>query len=255
MRANHPVEQVMVPAGRYTSRFRAELAVLDAALCHLEAGADEWRPREVRVCTDSKSALTRLAGGPHAQSDTLVGSVWNHLSTLASRDIHIILQWVPGHAGLPGNELADEVARGAAALDQGTTRLDLNSAKSCLKRHAHSLWSNKISTTRYAEENGTKRVLLGDKYGLSRLESVEVARLRTGHSLLLRSYLHRVGLAPDGTCPECEEEEETPKHLLNECPARMLLRREVFGRDDPTVREALEDPPRLAAFIRRLGRL
>ena len=45
------------------------------------------------------------------------------------------------------------------------------------------------------------------------------------------------------------------KHLLTECPARANLRRTVYGRDDPTVREALCDPIALADHLRRLGRL
>ena len=86
-------------------------------------------------------------------------------------------------------------------------------------------------------------------------EGVEVARLRTGHSLLLRAYRHPVGQEEDPTYQECEEQEETLEHLLTSCPARAALRQTVFGRDDPTVREALEGPPRLVELIRRLGRL
>ena len=56
--------------------------------------------------------------GPTAQRDALADSVWRRLSELADRGTHLMLQWVPGHAGLPGNELADKVARAAADLDQ-----------------------------------------------------------------------------------------------------------------------------------------
>ena len=43
-------------------------------------------------------------------------------------------------AGLPDNEMADEVARAAADLSQGQEPVDLHSAKSRLKRHAHREW-------------------------------------------------------------------------------------------------------------------
>ena len=79
--------------------------------------------------------------------------------------------------------------------------------------------------------------------------------MRTGHSLLLRAHRHRYGQVPDATCPECEGEDETLSHLLTDCPARVSLSREVFGRDDPTIREALHDARRLADFLGRLGRL
>ena len=90
---------------------------------------------------------------------------------------------------------------------------------------------------------------------MTRAESVEAARLRTGHSLLLRSYRMRIGQVDDDICPECEEDAETLEHLLTACPARASLRRSIFGRDDPTVPEALGDPHRLVELIGRLGRL
>ena len=91
--------------------------------------------------------------------------------------------------------------------------------------------------------------------GLTRRESVEVARLRTGQSTLLGRYRVFIKIDDDTSCPECGEPEETLGHLLTDCPARASLRRQIFGRDDPTIREALEDPRRLVDFIRRLGRL
>ena len=85
-------------------------------------------PKEVRLCSDSQSALGRLKKGPVAQRDAPADSVWRRLLELTDRGTHLTLQWVPGHAGLPGNELADEVARAAADLDQDRAQVDLQSA-------------------------------------------------------------------------------------------------------------------------------
>ena len=52
-----------------------------------------------------------------------------------------------------------------------------------------------------------------------------------------------------------KKKKKTLEHFLTECPARALLRRTVFGRDDPTVKEALGDARRLADYLGRLGRL
>ena len=231
------------------------MTALDAALRHLQAADLVPPPRDVRILTDSQSALSALAGGPSAQSDATASLIWTRLRDLTQRGVSLILQWVPGHAGLALNELADEVARAAARSDQRGVAIDLQSAKQCLHRHALVLWEREVSSTRYCAQNGPRRVCLGDKLGLTRRESVETARLRTGHSLLLQGYRHRIGLSDSDVCPDCGEETETLEHLLSECPAHARLRWDLYGREDPPIQEALGDPVRLISYLRRMGRL
>ena len=254
-RGEQELQKIRVPAGRHTSSYRAELMALDAALEYLQRAARDAPRAEVRLCTDSQSALRRLARGPAARSDMLADRVWARLRALADGGLRLRLQWVPGHAGLPGNELADEVARAAAELDQGAVPVDLCSAKSKLRRRAFDEWEERLRPTRYWTENGPRRVTPGERLGLTRRESVEMARLRTGHSTLLAVHNHRIGTAHVATCPECGESDESLHHLLADCPARAAVRRAVFGRDDPTTREALEDLRRLVDLLVRLGRL
>ena len=246
--------RIRTPAGRWTSSFRAEMTALDSALRALQERA-MGPPPVIRVCTDSRSALVRLRAGPAAQTDSLAGSVWGRLRELADRGSRVHLRWVPGHAGLPGNEVADEVAREAADLEQGQVPVAFQSARARLRRHAREKWEEQLRPTRHHREVGPERVVPGERLGLSRRESVEAARLRTGHSTLLAAYRHRIGQQADPTCPECREEEETLAHLMTECPARAGLRRDIFGRDDPLMREVLSDPTGLVALLRRLGRL
>ena len=255
VREGREVKRLKVPAGRFTSSYRAELAALAEALSFLQAANRRWGLRRVLICTDSQSAIRRLEAGPAGQTDALTNRIWNLLKAVNEGGAEIHLQWVPGHSGLPGNEIADEVARAAAEADQSHAPIDLSSAKSRLRQQAQTEWTKHMEKTRYHARNGPRRVTPGDKQGLTRAESVEAARLRTGHSLLLRSYRMRIGQVDDDICPECEEDAETLEHLLTACPARASLRRSIFGRDDPTVPEALGDPHRLVELIGRLGRL
>ena len=100
----------------------------------------------------------RRRGG---QTDVVVDRVWQRLRKLSDRGAHLSLQWVPRHAGLPGKEMADEVARAAANLSQHGAPVNLQSARAMLQRHAHREWEERIQSTRYFQEVGPRRATRG----------------------------------------------------------------------------------------------
>ena len=70
------------------------------------------------ICSDSRSALDclRLPTDGERSDITCVRSGLSHLNR------EVVLQWVPGHCGLPGNEMADHEAKAAASV--GTPVVD-----------------------------------------------------------------------------------------------------------------------------------
>ena len=95
-----------------------------------------FKPSRIVVCLDSRAALMTLESGPASQTTQLGADVWVQLLRLAERDRPIHLQWVPAHCGLPGNERADAIAKGAAAMDQSTARIGTRSATRAAARAA-----------------------------------------------------------------------------------------------------------------------
>jgi ribonuclease HI len=67
----------------------------------------------VSICSDSQAALKTLRDV--RTTSPLVYQCKKALNDISAR--HVVgLYWVPGHAGVQGNEIADELARGGSGL-------------------------------------------------------------------------------------------------------------------------------------------
>ena len=71
--------------------------------------------QSVLFLTDSQSALSILSSAPTYLLPESLWNVWSLASSL-SKNITLSFQWLPGHAGLPGNEKADLLAKTGASL-------------------------------------------------------------------------------------------------------------------------------------------
>ena len=71
--------------------------------------------QSVLFLTDSQSALSILFSAPSYILPESLWNVWSLASSL-SNNTTLSFQWVPGHAGLPGNEKADLLAKTGATL-------------------------------------------------------------------------------------------------------------------------------------------
>jgi len=87
--------------------------------------------------------------------------------------------------------------------------------------------------TRYKHDphSATHRTLTGDtnpqahwRFGWTRSQCITVAQLRTGHSQLLASYLHRIGQQQSPVCPYYGGDDETAQHFLLCCPSHASAR-------------------------------
>lgn len=77
----------------------------------------------------------------------------------------------------------------------------------------------------------------------------------SGHGCF-RKYLHRFGHAPSPLCPECGNEEETPEHVVFECPRFDEARRDLPGMTaDNVVREMCREEEKWNAVDRVVRRI
>jgi hypothetical protein len=170
-------------------------------------------------------------------TSTLVRQCQEAVNELSPR--HVVgLFWVPGHAGVHGNEIADELARNGSALRflgpepaLGVSRCDIRRNLGCwLSRQHRANWHDLANTLRQARE-----LISGPCPGMrvkflffNRIQSRAVTGLLTGHNTL-RKHLYLMGLLDSPLCRKCGVKEETSAHILCECEALAALRRRQLG--------------------------
>jgi len=108
-----------VEIGEFLGSATNNVAELTAILRALEETADSGRP--IVIHTDSKYSIGVLSKGWKAKANAeLIGEIRDALTARANASF----VYVPGHAGVPLNERADELAR-AAVVSRGDSRTEL----------------------------------------------------------------------------------------------------------------------------------
>ena len=101
--------------GPIASSFTAETFALKQGLDWCTNHLMTCKLQSVLFLTDSQSALPILSSVPSYLLPESLWNVWSLASSL-SNTTTLNFQWVPGHAGLPGNENADLLAKAGASL-------------------------------------------------------------------------------------------------------------------------------------------
>ena len=172
---------------------------------------------------DSRSVLATLFSPPSFISNSV--HIWLELSSLSSCSIR--LQWVPGHSFLLGNDTADELARWGVLLVPSAIPCSLF----LLISHIHSrLILNWRHTVSFKFFDTQVPLIFAEELVLPRHARCVLSRLRCNrHSLLLGSYLSRIGRIENPSCSACEHSSQDISHLILHCPATDSLYRSLFG--------------------------
>ena len=120
-----------------------------------------------------------------------------------------MIQWIPSHCGISGNEKADEAAKQGADQTQKDKPVTVTEMTTIIK----SLHKQPQAKDSYHQ--------------LSRHQQVIIFRLRTGHNRLNHHMSRKLRLVPSPLCP-CGLAEQTTEHILQSCPDLQGLRDETW---------------------------
>lgn len=219
----------------------AELFAIDLAIHKLIPVVDSTAPTldSITIFSDCQGALKSIARPAHQSGQALIRSILQRLEWVRThRQYTIILQWTPGHEGVPGNELAHKEAY--RATEPGRTPIyQLHRLKSAALRcsnHRYPPCKVEIAKNTGLHSNRVDKALPGKHTrklynDLKREDATILSQLRTG-KCRLNGYLHRIGAVISNVC-SCGREEETVDHFLFKCN-RWSRQRQTLRREGPT---------------------
>ena len=111
----HTSNSLSFCTGPITSSFTAETFALKQGLDWCTIHLMTCKFQSVLFLTDSQSALSILSSAPSYLLPESLWNVWSLASSL-SNNTTLNFHWVLGHAGLPGNEKAELLAKAGASL-------------------------------------------------------------------------------------------------------------------------------------------
>ncbi len=146
------------------------------------------------------------------------------------------------------NAEADACAKQAAAITDGAPRPVSYAAASALIRRTLTdpspchCRTKEVFTKTFSWPTDCRAVS-------SRRNAILFARLRAGHTPLLKAYANQMPTLTK--CPSCGEEPQTVEHWLQRCPNAVALRQKLFGEPSPPLSVLTTNPGSVLALARK----
>ena len=222
--------EISAACGSFCSNYEAELTAIKAA-CNYLMDSFKTAPltiSDVVIFSDSKASLQAIDRKSNcALIEEILQSIDEIKYTFKN---NVVLQWIPGHTDLPGNDHADKLAKKGSTLCQPEIAAEYTTAKHIIQQNFKEEWMNcwaKGMTGRvvYSHMN---TINPKDKLkDLPRKEQSIIFQLRTQHAPI-NMHLNKINPQHPPMCSLCEYPYETVEHLLLHCPKLKDIRQKFL---------------------------
>ncbi|XP_055950887.1 uncharacterized protein LOC129984975 [Argiope bruennichi] len=224
---------IVLPSGvlsyrihKYCSVFTAELVAIFYALQEISSLAQ----RNFIIYTDSMSALETLSHY-HNKMHPIANSILFTLSHLKIAGFNVIFSWVPSHVGIPGNEMADSLAKSASSfLNQELPYCDIKRLLAC---RVLITWQETWDLLTHNKLHSVMPSIAMWPPLPIREVDVKLTRLRIGHTRY--THKHLIFGERASMCQTCHVDLSI-KHVLIECPVYHPHRVSFFNTSSVTNR-------------------
>ena len=190
-----------ISVGENKTSFDGEIKAIHMALQQLLLRPLAFKKAVFLV--DSKSAIQSIASN-RQPIDSTVKETKDAINLLSKQGKTIILQWIPSHVGISGNETADLLAKKGTTLQGRKTLHSTRTIKRLVKNKTQEMFTNEASLA----SSGKRWKNIGNTWdknkNIPRNQAVANFRLNTGHDCLAE-HLHRIKIYKSHHCTICKQ--------------------------------------------------
>ena len=218
--------------GKYSTVFQAEvIAILRASETMINKKISN---KQVEIYVDNQAAIQAL--GKYETNSKIILECKLSLNRLAENN-SVRLNWIPGHSGHRGNNVADNLAKlgvkqktsGPEPIIPISTATRKDELKTWANKKHETYWKNLTSCrqSKYMMPN-TGNNIWKQIRDMNKSDIRIITHMMTGHSTL-QKHLCNMKIEEDPTCEQCLEDTEDLEHYLTDCPAFATIRQRTFG--------------------------